>query len=92
MVCFTNLVQITSFEFVVHIFATADKVKFDQFLFGRDRIVVGIAGCLLNQAQESGCWLRNYKRHLSAGRHRQIACPVQELEGQHSVVADDSIQ
>jgi hypothetical protein len=76
----------------MHIFATAGEVKFDQFLFGRDRFVVGIAGGLLNQAQESGCWLRNYKRRLSASRHRQIACPVQELQGQHRVVADGSIQ
>jgi hypothetical protein len=53
---------------------------------------VGIAGGLLNQAQESGCWLRSYKRRLSASRHRQIACPVQELQGQYRIVADGSIQ
>ena len=52
---------------------------------------MGIAGGLLNQAQESGRWLGSYKRRLSA-RHRQIACPVQELQGRHRIVADDSIQ
>jgi hypothetical protein len=92
MVCFTNLAQITYFEFVEHIFATAGRVKFDQFVFGRNRFVVGIAGGLLNQAQESGCWPQNYKRYLFASRHHRIARPVQELQGQHRIVADDSIQ